>query len=78
MSSRLEQLVQSIAGNDAFRVGALLTEDPNLLTTRDPQGRTPILLALYFGHEPLAQLIRERARELTLAEAAALGDTEAL
>jgi ankyrin repeat protein len=70
--------MQAIVGNDAFRVGALLSEDPDLVTARDPQGRTPILLALYFGHEPLAQLIRERASEPDLFEAAALGDTELL
>jgi ankyrin repeat protein len=59
-------------------VGALLSEDPDLAAARDPQGRTPILLALYFGHEPLAQLIRERTPEPDLFEAAALGDTELL
>ena len=78
MTSRFEQLLQSIAGNDAFRVGALLSEDPDLVATRDAQGRTPILLALYFGHEALAHLIRERSPGLSVAEAAALGDTELL
>lgn len=78
MTDRFEQLVQAIAGNDAFRVGALLSEDPDLAAARDPEGRTPVLLALYFGHEPLAHLIRERVPELTLFEAAALGETELL
>jgi ankyrin repeat protein len=55
-----------------------LSEDPDLVAARDAQGRTPILLALYFGHEALAQLIRERSPALSVAEAAALGETELL
>ena len=76
MSDRFDQLVQAIAGNDAFKVGALLSEDPTLASTRDEEGRTPILLALYFRQEALAQLIRERTETPDLYEAAALGETE--
>ena len=76
MTDRFEQLVQCIAGNDAFRVGALLSEEPGMVTQRDPTGRTPILLALYFRHEALAKLIRERTPSPDLFEAAALGETE--
>ena len=76
MTDRFEQLVQAIVGNDAFRVGALLSEEPNLVTNRDETGRTPILLALYFRQEDLAKLIRERTPAPDLFEAAALGETE--
>lgn len=76
MKQRFEQLVQAIVGNDAFRVGALLSEDPDLVTQRDAEGRTPILLALYFRQEPLARLIRERTPTPDLFEASALGETE--
>ena len=68
--------MQAIVGNDAFRVGALLSEDPSLMTTRDEGGRTPILLALYFRQEELAKLIRERTESPDFFEAAALGETE--
>lgn len=68
--------MQAIVGNDAFRVGALLSEDPSLVKTRDAEGRTPILLALYFRQEPLAQLIRERTEAPDLYEAAAMGETD--
>lgn len=68
--------MQAITKNDAFRVGALINEDPTLLTTRDEVGRTPILLALYFRQEELAKLIRERKETPDLFEASALGETE--
>ena len=76
MNNRFEQLVQAIAGNDAFRVGALLSEAPEMVAARDTEGRTPILLALYFRQEELARLIRERTPAPDLFEAAALGETE--
>lgn len=68
--------MQAIVGDDAFRVGALLSEEPKLVTNRDETGRTPILLALYFRKEDLAKLIRERTPSPDLFEAAALGETE--
>lgn len=47
-----------------------------MVATRDQEGRTPILLALYFRKEPLARLIRERTPKPDLFEAAALGESE--
>jgi len=46
------------------------------MTTRDSEGRTPILLALYFRNEPLATLIRDRTETPDLFEAAALGESD--
>ena len=76
MKKRQDELIQAIVKNDAFRVRGLLNEDPDLVTTPDSQGRTPILLALYFGHEDLAGLIREESPTPTLFEAVALGEVE--
>jgi len=78
VKKRQEQLIQAITKNDAFRVQALLTEEPSLLRSRDTEGRTPMLLALYFGHEDLARVIRDRVEEVDVFEAAALGDVAAL
>ncbi len=78
MKKRHEELIQSIAGNDAFRVRGLLSEEPGLVTALDPNGRTAILLALYFGHEELARLIREMHPSPSLFESAALGEVEAV
>ena len=78
MTDRFEQLMQAIVGNDAFRVGALLSEEPGLMKARDAEGRTPILLALYFRQEELARLIRDRNPDPDLFEAAALGEVDLL
>lgn len=76
MTDQFNQLVTAIMGNDAFKVGAFLSQNPELVGKRDPEGRTPILLALYFRNEPMAELIRERTPAPDLFEAAALGETE--
>lgn len=78
MKKRQQELIQAITANDAFRVKALLSEEPGLVHARDPEGRTPILLAIYFGHEELAHLMRERAQDLDLFEAVALGAVESV
>ena len=74
MTGRHEELIQAIAGNDAFRVRAILQEDPDLVVARDPEGRTPILLCLYFGHEDLARLVMEEAPAPDLFEVVAMGE----
>ena len=73
-----DQLIQAIAKNDAFRVQALIHEDPAVLKSRDREGRTPLMLCLYFGHEDLAHLVRERHPDPDFFELVALGDTEAV
>lgn len=78
MTKGHEQLLQAIAADDSSRVAALLGREPDLARARDPHGRTPLLLALYLGHEDLARSIGERVAALNVFEAAALGDSEAL
>lgn len=78
MTENHEQLIQAIAKNDAFRVQALIHEDPTLLKARDREGRTPLMLCLYYGHEDLARLVRERHPEADYFELVALGETEAV
>ncbi len=78
MTKGHEQLLQAIAANDTSRVAALLDQEPRLVGARDPQGRTPLLLALYLGHPDLARLIMDRTPAPDIFELAALGDSELL
>lgn len=78
MKKRQEALIRAIASNDASAARGILEADPGLLRVRDPEGRTPILLSLYFGHEGLARSLQEQAEEVDLFEAAALGDLATL
>lgn len=76
MTEHHEELIQAIAKNDAFRAQALIHEDPSLMKAGDREGRTPLMLCLYFGHEDLAQLLRDRHPDPDFYELVALGDAE--
>ncbi len=78
MKEQHEQLIQAMVKNDAFRVKALLHEEPGLVRAKDTEGRTPILFCLYFGHVDLASLVRELTPEPDLFEVAALGEVDLL
>jgi len=78
VTERHDQLIQAIAGNDAFKVTALLHEEPSLVGARDSEGRTPILLCLYLGKEDLARLVRERTPSPDLFECAGLGEVDSI
>jgi ankyrin repeat protein len=78
VNERQKLLIQAITKNDAFRVKGFLHEEPELVRARDTEGRTPILLSLYFQNEAMARLIRQKTPEPDLYEVAALGETDLL
>lgn len=71
----MHELFGAIKAGDASAVAALLDSDPSLVNaTHD--NVTPILWALYVGKRELAGLFVERGANVSLPEAAALGDLE--
>ena len=69
---------EAIRRGDRKRVERAVTDDPPRVRAPDEHGVPALLLALYHGHEELARFLADRAGDLTAAEAAALGDVEAL
>jgi len=64
---------EAISGGDLTRVKSMLDNDPELLTSRDEQGVSPILAALYHHQrEVLGELIM-RVPKLDIWEASATG-----
>jgi ankyrin repeat protein len=76
VNKRHEELIQAIVKNDAFRTRGLLIENPELVKTRDPEGRTPLLLCLYYRNEDLANVVRRQMENPDIYEAVALGEME--
>lgn len=66
-------IVTAVKRRDTETVRALLERDPELARTRTPDGSL-LLTAIYYGAGEAARLIRERRDDLTIFEAAALGD----
>jgi ankyrin repeat protein len=68
------QLFAAINGGDTVAVERILETDAKLVDTRDENGLSPILAALYRGRTEIAATILRRGPELDVFEAAAAGD----
>ena len=77
MSER-DDFLAAVMSNDAATVERLLAIDPELAASRDANGVSALLLALYHGHAALAESLRARRAALDLFEATAFGDRERL
>src|SRR5438309_8934793 len=69
-----EELFAAIRGGDAAAVERLVERERALVDTRDDNGLSPILSALYNGKNDIAAAILRRRPRLTVFEAAAAGD----
>jgi ankyrin repeat protein len=70
------ELFTAIKGGDTAAVERVLEGDRALVDARDPDGLSPVLLALYHGHGDIAAAILRRRPTLTVFEAAAAGDVD--
>ncbi len=71
-----EKMLEAIKAGDVATVKQLLDADPSLADTRSEGGDSVLLLAVYHGHPEVAELLRERAANLNIFEASAVGDAE--
>lgn len=73
-----QQLFAAIQSGDREKVRTLLVADLSLAASRNQQGISPLMLALYMRRPELAELIQAVKNELDVFEAAALGKSERL
>lgn len=71
-------LFDAIKAGDRQRCDALLAEAPGLAAASTPEGVTPILFALYHGRREIAAALAGRRSDISIFEAAALGNTARL
>lgn len=69
-----DSLIEAIKAGDLDAIQALVNDDPKSVRA-DDQPVTPILLSIYMGRGDIAEVLRSSGVDLTLHEAAALGDT---
>jgi ankyrin repeat protein len=70
----MEMLTTAIKTGDAQKVTEILDQQPDLTNQLSEGGASPLLLAIYYGHQAIAKLIVDRGHVLSIHEAAALGD----
>ena len=66
--------LRKVARGDDVTVERLLEDDRSLVDSRDVDGLSPLLSALYRGRSAIASAILRRRPRLTVFEAAAAGD----
>jgi len=73
-----EALFGAITAGDRSAVARLLDQQPDLVGSRNSDGLSPLIVALYHGHRELAAdiLARLAAEQLTIHEAASVGNVE--
>ena len=70
-----KELFQAIHDNDLFEVKRLIAADPAAILSRSESGVSALMQARYEGRGEIVELLRTRAAELDVFEAATLGDT---
>jgi ankyrin repeat protein len=72
------EIFEAIRNGDSERVTSLLAADPASAHARDDAGVSAIMQAVYHRRQAIVDLLRGRAGELDIFEAAALGDADRL
>jgi ankyrin repeat protein len=78
MSNDAVTFLEAVRGGDGAQVEALLEGEPGLVEARSDTGITAVLMAVYYGHPELIPVLRKRGVELSIWEAAAVGDAESV
>ena len=71
---QVQQLLAAIQGGDRATVNQLLTADATLVRATAPNGASAVLWAAYTGHPELASVLVDHGAQLSVWDAAALGD----
>ena len=69
-------MIEAVKSGDAGMVQALLAADPAAVEAADADGVTAVMWAVYIGNVDLAREIAFRKQNLSLVEAAAIGEEE--
>lgn len=65
-----------IRAGDSAAVRRLVHENPALVSQRDEEGLTPLVVAAYWGESDIVDFLRPLAENLDIFEAAIIGDNE--
>lgn len=71
-----QAFLEAVKAGDRDQVIERLAQDVSLASARNENGLPAVLLAAYYGHNDLAQLIESKVARPTVFEAAAVGDLQ--
>jgi len=70
----VDELFAAITGRDQAAVERILAADPSAAPAVDANGASPLLTAVYYGNDAAVAALRATGMELSMFEAAAVGD----
>ena len=73
-----QALFEAIKSGNAAEAERLARENPSLLATRDANGASPLLVAIYYQKHDIAKALADAKGQIDLFEAAALGRVDRL
>jgi ankyrin repeat protein len=76
--TELETLIDVVKIGDVARVKAILDASPSLAGARLPDGESPIMAAVYRGHQQVVAVLLEAGADVDVFAAAATGRTDDL
>lgn len=72
-AGNVADFLDACKAGDEWKVRAMLAEHPSLASAQAPTGDTPVIAALYRGHQAIVDLLVEAGAALDIFAAAALG-----
>src|SRR2546425_172668 len=76
LSMQTDEFLDAIQKGDLSKIDQLLATNPALASSKAKNGVSAILLALYYGHQDIAQAIAAKKGGLDIFEASVLGKLE--
>ncbi len=73
-----QEFFDAATAGDVSKVKTMLHEDPSLVRSRDQQGVSVIMKAIYYGKRDVVAVLLDSGAELDVFEAAATGNTQRL
>jgi ankyrin repeat protein len=72
----VQDMLEAVKSGNQAQVQTLVNDNPALVNAQDDSGVSAALLATYYGHADIANMLIERGATLNLFEAAATGQVE--
>lgn len=69
-----KQIFEAIVAGDRAKLEDLIQRNPDLVNSRDEQGLSAVLMAMYYGKPDLARYLVDQGARLDIFEAAAVGE----
>lgn len=72
----MQDLTDLISKGNAEKVRELIAKNPSLINSKNEQGLSALMIAMYHGKEEIARMLIEKGAELSFFDAAAIGREE--